>query len=161
MNFREMIDSVVASARVQDVQAAIRAAEGRGATRWVAAQAGISQRTARRWLSNNPPRSRVTALIGLIDTTSIAAYRIRGAESISIGTVAVAYDDQDEGSRNIGDLDVDSDMANALAHAAEALESGDWAAAEDWFSDAVIMGYSPGLEETLDIADYFSGVHLR
>lgn len=160
MNFGDIVRTLARTARADDVQAAIRHQYGKGATRWVAAEAGISPRTARRWMSDSPPRSRIPVLVGLLAANNVAAQRLRTARSISAGTVAVSYDDLDQGSRSIGDLDVDDAMADELAMAADALDEGDLAAAADAFSDAVIMGYSDGLQETLTVSEYDEGTYL-
>ena len=70
----------------------------------------------------------------------------------------VAYDDSDEGGRTIGDLEVDEWMADDLAAAADALDRGDLDAAAAAFSDAIVGGYSHGLEDTLSITDYSDGI---
>jgi hypothetical protein len=160
MNFREVVTNLSRTANVRHAQAALRAAYGKGATRWIAEQAGVSPRTARRWMSATPPAGRVAVIIALLAGEAIAAQRIRHAAGISVGTVAVAYDERDEGSRFIGDLDVDTYMAQELEAAANALEEGNWDAAADAFSDAVIAGYSDGLQDTLSVWDYGDGVVL-
>lgn len=160
-NFRQVVNQIASRALVTHGQAAIRAAHGKGATRWVADMAGVSPRTARRWMSANPPASRIVALLALLSPTDLAAQQIRGASAIDVGAVAVSYDDTDEGSRSIGHLDVDEAMARELDAAAEALENGDLLSAEDAFSNAVMMGYADGLQDTLTVADYADGVHLR
>lgn len=160
MTFSDVVNELARTARVDHAQAAVRAAYGRQATRWVADQAGVSPRTARRWMSAAPPAGRARVIIGLVDAAAVAAQRLRTATSISVGTVAVTYDDRDEGSRVIGDLDVDGYMDAELDAAAAALEEGDMAAAADAFSNAVIGGYAAGLQDTLTVSDYGDGVAL-
>jgi hypothetical protein len=160
MNFREVVTGLARTATVHHAQAAIRAEHGRHATRFIAEQAGVSPRTARRWMSSAPPAGRVTVIAALVPGEAVAAQRIRAASSVSVGTVDVAYDDDDQGPRTIGELDVDSYMASELDHAAAALEEGRWDAAEDAFSAAIIGGYSDGLQDTLSVADYRDGVTL-
>lgn len=160
MNFRQIVNDLVRTARIDHVQAAIRAEHGKGATRWIAERAGISQRTARRWMSSAPPPTRAGAIVALIAGEAIAAARIRTATHISVGAVAVEYDGADEGTRVIGELDVTGFMDNELDNCAAALEEGDWDAAADAFSDAVIAGYSEGLQDTLSVFDYQDGVSL-
>ena len=130
----------------------IRGAYDRHASRWLADEAGISPRTARRWLSGAAPRSRAGAIIAAARSIThpygIAAARLRGLAAaggrVSVGTVQVAYDDSDEGGRTIGDLEVDEWMADDLAAAADALDRGDLDAAAAAFSDAIVGGYSTG-----------------
>lgn len=166
MDFRTIVAALGTSITVRQAQSILRSVHGRGASGWVADNAGISQRTARRWLSSTPPRARTGAIRDLalqsVGAYGIAAAILRGvAEAggvISIGKVDVAYDDQDEGSRSIGDLTVDAWMAEDLEAAASALEAGDLAGAADAFSDAILGGYEHGLEDTLTITDYSDGV---
>lgn len=51
-------------------------------------------------------------------------------------------------------------MAEDLLVASDALDRGDLASAADAFSDAVIGGYSHGLEDTLSVSDYPDGIQL-
>jgi hypothetical protein len=162
VDFAGVARRLEASATVGHAQDIIRGVHGRHASRWLAEEAGISARTARRWLSGAPPRGRAGAILAaarsLTNTYGIAAARLRGLAAagghIHVGTVAVAYETQDEGSRTIGDLAVDEWMAEDLAAAADALDRGDLAAAADAFSDAIIGGYSHGLEDTLTVTEY-------
>jgi hypothetical protein len=160
MNFRELVTDLARGVNVRHAQAAIRAAYGKSATRWIAEQAGVSQRTARRWMSSAPPAGRTGVIVALVPREAATAQRIRHAAGISVGTVAVSYDERDEGSRFIGDLDVDTYMASELDAAADALEEGNWDAAADAFSNAVIAGYADGLQDTLSVWDYGDGVVL-
>lgn len=160
MNFSQVVTHTANRARVHHVQAAIRQQHGTGSTRWIAAETGVSQRTARRWMSTAAPVSRIPVIMELATREAIAAQRFRGATAIDVGAVAVEYDGEDQGDRNIGHLDVDDHTAAYLEQAAAALEEGDLAAAADAFSSAVIGGYSPGLEDTLSVSDYTSGVEI-
>lgn len=147
---------------VREAQTILRQQLGNGASRWVADEAGIAARTARRWLSSSAPRARHSAIVELaltlVGTQGAAAARLRGLAAsggtISVGTVAVAYEDRDEGSRHIGSVMVDEWMTDDLQAAADALDRGDLAAAADAFSDAVVAGYSHGLEDTLTVAEW-------
>lgn len=147
---------------VREAQSILRQHLGAGASRWVADEAGIAPRTARRWLSSSAPRARHGAIIELaltlVGTLGAAAARLRGLAatggSIDVGLVQVAYDTRDEGSRHIGSVVVDEWMADDLLAAADALDRGDLAAAADAFSDAVMAGYSHGLEDTLTVSEW-------
>lgn len=152
---------------VREAQSILRQQLGNGASRWVADEAGIAPRTARRWLSSSAPRSRHSSIIelalSLVGQQGAAAARLRGLAAtggtISVGTVPVAYGSRGEGSRHIGAVMVDEWMADDLLATATALDRGDLAAAADAFSDAVIAGYSHGLEDTLAVAEW-GDVHL-
>lgn len=158
MNFDGVLTSIASRARVHHAQAAIRQQHGTGSARWVAATEGLSERSGRRWMSATPPPRRTTAIIELVTREALVAQRLRRTTGIDAGTVTVEYDGRDEGTRYIGYLDVNDYMAGYLEQAAEALEEGDLDAAEDAFSNAVIGGYSPGLEDTLKVTEYVDGV---
>lgn len=81
---------------------------------------------------------------------SLAAARLGviNPSGASVGGVDVMYSDADDGTRNIGDVDVDwNDIMAALA-------VDDLDAAEEAFSRAVLDGYDPGLGDTLTVARY-------
>lgn len=170
MDFRAIVTQLNAAMTVPQAQAIIRSAHGRHASAWLADESEISRRTARRWLSSAVPRSRGPAVIAAARTIiatpyGVAAAIIRGLAAaggtITVGHVAVAYDDRDEGDRMIGDVDIDAWMADDLAAAADALDAGDLDAAADAFSDAIIGGYDHGLEDTLTISDYPDGISFH
>jgi len=166
MEFTDVVASLARGAGVVHAQAAIRAAHGRGASRWLAQEQGISPRTARRWLSGNYPRGRARAITDAasgLGVGPIAAQRIAYASALSVGKVRVAYrgDARDEGARRIGRIPVRSATAGHLSDAAQELLSGNSSQAADAFSDAVISGYEDGLEETLAISDYSDGIELE
>jgi hypothetical protein len=158
MQFIDVVRSLATSATVPHAQAAIRAEHGKRAARWLAGQAGISRRTARRWLSSAFPASRAAQIIGAASTLGLAAQRFRTATAIDVGTVSVDYDDDNQGNRRIGENDVDDEMAGYLHSAANDLENGNLEAAAEAFSNAIVNGYESGLEETLTISDYSSGI---
>lgn len=147
---------------VREAQSILRQQLGSGASRWVADEVGIAARTARRWLSASAPRARHGAIVelalSLVGTQGAAAARLRGLAAgggtISVGTVPVAYEDRDEGARHIGSVVVDTWMTDEILAAANALDRGDIAAAADAFSNAVMSGYSHGLEDTLTVAEW-------
>lgn len=147
---------------VREAQSILRQQLGNGASRWVAEEVGIAARTARRWLSTSAPRARHAAIVELaltlVGPQGAAAARLRGLATgggtISVGTVPVAYEDRDQGSRHIGQVTVDTWMADEILAAANALDRGDLATAADAFSNAVMAGYSHGLEDTLTVAEW-------
>lgn len=149
MKFRDLVGKLAARAAVEQAQAAIRALHGKSASRWVADEAGVSPRTARRWLSATPPAGRVAAIIALAPTYQAAAQVLRASDgTVSAGSVEVAYDEEYEGGRFIGDVNID------VGPIADALENGSIEFAEAAFSAAVLEEYGPGLGETLTIDNY-------
>src|SRR5699024_3505487 len=111
MEFSEVVASLARGAGVVHAQAAIRAAHGRSAARWLAQEQGISPRTARRWLSGGYPRSRARAITDAargLGAGPIAAQRIAHASALTVGKVRVAYrgEASDEGARRLGRGDV-------------------------------------------------------
>jgi hypothetical protein len=161
MQFTEIIDSIARTASITYAQEAIRAEHGKGASRWLAQEAGISQRTARRWLSTSLPRSRTDVVARLANRLHIAARRLRAAESVDFGAVAVVYDGQHEGTRHIGPVAVDDALARDLGTVAGYLETGSLAAAADAMSGAALAAYSPGLEDTLAVEEYDHGIDIE
>ncbi|WNV86644.1 hypothetical protein [Umezawaea sp. Da 62-37] len=160
MQFAEVVDTLALNAHITHAQHAIRAEHGKTASRWLAAQAGISQRTARRWLSTDLPRSRTDTVARLANRLFTAAQRLRTAHSIDFGAVAVTYDGHHEGTRHIGPVPVDPALAHDLHTVATHLETGSLAAAADALSVAALAAYSPGLEDTLAVDQYDHGIDI-
>jgi hypothetical protein len=155
VNFRDIVDHVARSADVTIAQTAIRAQHGTHAARWLADEAGISPRTARRWMSSAPPASRVPNIVNHAARNMVAAHIFRVATSIDVGVITVEYDQEDQGTRGpIGTVRVDTEVAGYLGAAASALEAQQYDAAAEDFSNAVVNGYEPGLEDALEIVDY-------
>jgi hypothetical protein len=156
MNFPEIVDDVAKhfTGDVLVAQTAIRVQQGTGAARWLAGKAGISDRQARRWMSSTPPTSRVSAIIRHAPSNLVAAHIFRIASSIDVGVITVEYDDDDQGTRGpIGTIQVDSEVGGFLAQSASALEVGQLEVAAEDFSNAIVNGYDPGLEVTLEVVD--------
>lgn len=164
MHFSEVVQSIARRAGVAEAQAVIRALHGRGASRWLADAAGISRRTARRWLSTGYPRGRAAQILDTardLGAAALAAQVLPQVSTIDVGSrVPVFYKPtrRGEGTRDIhavtpGRDYLDQCAADLLAGAADA--------AEEAFSDAVISGYEDGLEETLGIEEYPSGVTIQ
>ncbi|HEY3482240.1 MAG TPA: hypothetical protein VGL02_25375 [Streptomyces sp.] len=155
--FASVVQHIAEGARVGHAQAAIRTVHGKHASRWLAEQAGISPRTARRWLSSASPTSRARAILDAAaaagGATGLAAQRLRTAETIDVGTVVVSYDGEPEGSRRIGEIAVEGDVANYLSTAARDLEAHNLEGAGEAFSNAIMSGYDPGLEDTLQVEE--------
>jgi hypothetical protein len=157
IDMRALVRQIASLATVDDAHAALRILLGAGATRWLADEHGISRRTARRWMSADPPASRVPLILGSVSTNMLAAQVLRRAQFIDPGTVEVRYDDKPQGSRTPPNIRVSGDVATLLHQAANALEADNLPLAEKCLSDAIMHGYQPGLEETLTISDYESG----
>lgn len=155
--FAPFVQRTAAGIQPAHAQAALRAVHGRGASRWLADHAGISPRTARRWMSPGYPRGRAAAIVEAAlaaNTAAAAGARIRGATHILIdGPVEVYYDGEPQGQRNIGDLQVTPAMAAYLDRCATDLASGKLEAAAEAFSNAVLNGYEAGLEATLAVEE--------
>jgi len=154
MNFREIVDHVARNVDVTIAQAVIRAEHGTGAARWLAAEAGIAPRTARRWMSTSPPRSRVSAIVGHAAANMVTAHVFRIATAIDVGVITVEYDGEDQGDRTVGTIQVDTEVAGYLGQSASALEAHQYDVAASDFSNAVVNGYEPGLEDALEVVDY-------
>jgi len=165
MDFPTVVRNIARTAGVAHAQNAIRAAQGKDAAKWLADHEGISRRTARRWMSAKAPASRgsniITAAGVLAGATGLAAQVLRTATGIDVGTVEVEYDGESQGTRSVGYNDVSDDMLGYLDTAARDLENHDLESAADAFSSAVMHGYEPGLEDTLYVSDYTSGIDIR
>jgi hypothetical protein len=162
-SFRQFVQRAAVGAGVAHAQSALRAVHGRGAARWLAGHAGISPRTARRWISGAYPRGRAAEIREAAlaaGTFATAAARFCGITHISVGTIEVFYDGEGQGTRGIGELDVDAEMAGYLTRSATDLENGDLEGAEEAFSNAIINGYESGLEDVLYIEDW-DGIEIQ
>lgn len=164
MRFGEVVQSIATTARAQYAQEAIRAVYGRHASRWLAEQAGISPRTARRWLSGSYPRGRASRIVEAARDAAgprgVAAQRLARASAIDVGTVEVEYDGISQGWRDIGVVNIGKDGFGYVATCCADLQEGNTEAAAEAFSNAVISGYEIGLEDTLSVSDYSDGVQL-
>jgi hypothetical protein len=160
IDMRALVREIASLATITDAHAALRILHGTGASRWMAEEHGISRRSARRWMSAHPPTSRIPLIMESVSHNMLAAQVLRRARTIDPGTVAVKYDDRDEGTRNPGPITVNGHVVVLLHAAADALEADDMARAEKFLSDAIMHGYSPGLEEALAISDYIDGIDV-
>lgn len=86
---------------------------------------------------------------------ALAAPKVRGMVGASVGRrVAVAYEDDDDGDRDIYDVDVDFDPI------ADLLEQGELDLADEAFDEAVLDSYGD-LGGTLTVNDYPDGITLN
>jgi hypothetical protein len=161
-DFEQVMDGLARTAPVQAAQNALRQSLGKGASRWVAEEAGLSQRQAQRWLSANYPRSRASQIMELVAASTIAAHVLRIATRVNPGQVGVYYKGtgRDEKTRNIDAFVVGTQVRVYLERAADDLVREDLEAAADAFSDAIVCGYEEGLEDTLGISDYVDEVEV-
>lgn len=161
-DFEEVVDGLARTAPVQAAQNALRQAHGKGTSRWVAGEIGLSQRQAQRWLSADYPRSRAGQIMELVAATTIVAHVLRIATRVNPGQVGVYYKGtgRDEKTRNIDGFTPSAQVRVYLDRAADDLVRDDLDAAADAFSDAVICGYEEGLEDTLGVADYVDEVEI-
>jgi hypothetical protein len=161
VDFEAFMVALARQASIAQVQTAIRASAGDGATKSVAEDVGLSRRQARRWLSaRDYPRSKESEIRALASDEAVCAILLRTATQITYtGRVAVYYKNnakRSEGTRAIPSLlSIPARVAAFLTSAAKSLEgAAQIAAAEDAFSDAVISGYEDGLEDTLGVLEY-------
>lgn len=164
MEFRDLIAELGRTRDTGIALAAIRAEHGRGASRWIAETFGVHRRTAQKYLKGdlNPGRAgsaRRAAIIAGASPAFIAAQRLRRARRLIVGDVKVRYGERDEGSRTIGNLDVDDELAEKLTETADLLEEGDLEGAEDALSTGILDSYG-GLGDTLQIYDYENGLGI-
>jgi hypothetical protein len=161
-DFEQVMEGLARTAPVQAAQNALRQSLGKGASRWVAQEAGLSQRQAQRWLSANYPRSRAGQIMELVALSMIVAHILRIATRVNPGQVGVYYkgNGRDEKTRNIDGFTPSTQVRVYLNRAADDLVRDDLEAAADAFSDAVICGYEEGLEDTLGVSDYADEVEI-
>ncbi|WP_075297805.1 MULTISPECIES: hypothetical protein [unclassified Pseudonocardia] len=141
MNPREAIESLVAE-------------HGRGTTRWLAEELGVSMRTVQRWRKGTQAPRDSQRVTGLADAQQVRVNALRSARTVSVGAVSVISRSSGapDGGRNVGTVGADFNIA------ADLLEQG---ASEDEvqaaISDAVMDGYGGnGFGEVLEIDDYGS-----
>jgi hypothetical protein len=147
-----------------DRMTAVRQAHGKGASRWIAGQAGVSQRTAQRWLAGTQQPSKTTAArLGKLSKSAdrrIVAARLRKIRTVTPGHVGVVSksDGRPDGYRHLRQSLNVSPVMDAVA---DAWMSGDESRAQSLFDDAVMATYGgeaadyrEGLAGTLGISDY-------
>jgi len=141
MNPREAIESLVAE-------------HGRGTTRWIAGQLGVSMRTVQRWRKGTQDPRDMDRVTSLANEQQVRINALRSAQTASVGSVSVfsRSSGQFDGTRDIGTVSADFGIA------ADLLEQG--ASEEEVqaaISDAVMDGYGgDGFGEVLGAEDYSS-----
>lgn len=164
MKFPAEMDKLQEQASVGEAQQAIRAVHGRAASRWVAAEEGVSRRTAQRWLSADPPASRGETIRDLAVRSRagvLAATRIKNSTRIFVGKMVLLYDgDRDGGPRGPrSDLAID-DLGLESRGFFDALAAGDFDVAEGLFGEAVLEAYGPGMSEKFTVGDFVDGIEI-
>lgn len=141
MNPREAIESLVAE-------------HGRGTTRWIAEQLGVSRRTVQRWRKGTQTPRNVGRVTALADQRQVRVNTMRNAQAVSVGSVSVYSKSSGalDGSRNIGTVGVDFNFA------ADLLEDGaPEEEVEAAMSDAVMDAYGgDGFGDVLGADEYDS-----
>lgn len=93
------------------------ATHGRGTSRWLAQEYGVSQRTAQRWLAGTQRPRNASAVIAGADTRQIRISKLRQVSTARLGQVTIYEKSPRRRSvRNYGDVEVDmSPVADLLA----------------------------------------------
>lgn len=141
-------------------------------SKWVAEHFGVSRRTAQKWKAGTQqPGKRVGGPETVIKSADadtrrkVAADAVRHAKGAVVGRVPVV-DKSPKGKavksyRNIKPVRFNTPADRArLDAAADALERGDTARAEEIMSEAILASYGGGAEASLSIEDWPSGFHL-
>lgn len=147
----------------------LRAEMGKGASKYIAGAAGVSQRTAERWIAKAEGRAsqastpKPMAQVNVVEQAKryAAAKKLRAAQVVHAGRVEVAYadDGRNEGGRNVGGLPVTGTLQTAMGAAADAVERGDYAAASELLDAGVMDAYGVP-EGTLEVSDYLDGFSI-
>lgn len=162
MRFIDAMSQLGEQLTAEEVMDAVREEHGRGSSRWLSEQLGISQRQARRYLSGQvrrPPATRASDIRSQIPTGRRAARRLRDLRTILAPRVPVISKSSGnpDGTRRIGTVAVTAELREALDEAARLLEEGDAAGAEDAFSTGLLNAYGGrggGVGQYLSIEDY-------
>ncbi|MFC7344533.1 hypothetical protein [Saccharopolyspora griseoalba] len=168
MNFNEALSKAAGKITTEEAQDVIRAQFGRGATRWVAQEAGISMRSAQRWMSGNPPASRTGRLRKLAsDQLKVQAFgrRLQASTVVRVGEIRLRYGrTEDQGKRCPYNTKNGSEWFNVSGLESngvlDALKAGDIEKAEELFSQAVLDAYGIEDTDTFDIGDFGENLEL-
>jgi len=153
----------------KDAAAAIKRVHGRGASRWLAQQAGISQRQAQRRLSGQAAsgRGRGPQVEDLAEPEALSAEALMSATAIDAGHVDVTYNGKSQGTRKVGLVNIDGALKGELTEVANMLMDGDDAGAEQALSDALLGAYTARtggdrdqLKGTLNVSSFRTGFHI-
>jgi hypothetical protein len=143
---------------------------GKHAADRLAAVGGVSRRTAERWLAKaegktsqaSTPKAAKQAGIVEAARNQRAARKLRAAQTVSVGRIAVEYVDdmRPEGLRNVGTLPVAGTLAQAVSTAADLVASGDYGRAAEVLDAGVLDAYGVP-EGTLGITNYPDGFSIE
>jgi hypothetical protein len=144
-------------------------------TKSIAAQFGISRRTAQKWKAGTqqPDKKKqggATGVLKKLDTPTnrrkIAATVVRNAQGAAVGRIAVVDKSPrgkkaKTGFRNVGTVDFNNDRSrDRLNDAADAIERRDYDRAEQLFGEAVLGTPGKDYGSALEINDWPPGFHL-
>jgi len=155
MRSGDVFRTLGSGADLRSVLDSFRARYGRGASRQIARQFGVSQRTAQRALKGDTKNPKFAATDKF--SGQRAANALRDVHVAHAGRVSVKYtaEDRDEGDRNIGDRQFGPED---LDEAVSWLEEGEWDKAGDAFDKALLNQYGGGTGQALTIDDYTEGL---
>lgn len=135
----------------------------------LASEAGVSRRTAERWIAkaegrpNQASTPKPMAQVGIVQRAQAvrAARRLRRARRVWAGAIQVTYSQtgRNEGVRRVDWLPVSGTLATAVERAADRLEAGDIAGAAEALDAGVLDAYGVP-EGTLDIDQYIDGFDI-
>ncbi|WP_226360970.1 hypothetical protein [Pseudonocardia sp. ICBG1142] len=153
-NARTILQSLGRAANPREAIESLTAEHGRGTTRWVAEQLGVSMRTVQRWRKGTQSPRDTGQVTGLANEQRVRINALRNAQTTSVGRVSVYSRSSGtlDGGRDVGTVGVDFNIA------ADLMEQG---ASEEEIqaaiSDAVMDGYGGnGFGDVLTIDDYES-----
>lgn len=140
MSWVEHLTDELTAVSDQDVYQTYRAVYGRHASRQLAADMGVSTRTARRALSGAPGRRQFTTGSDFAEAKAeIIGERVEGIPPIDVGRVEVFYGGQSAGYRTIGTQNISDHPA--LSAITDALQAGDHDRAAELIGGAVMDVY--------------------
>jgi len=167
--FGDQIRGAASPRNWQDAASAIRRAKGRGASRFIAQELGISQRQAQRYLAGQVRKApHGQDIEDLAEPDWLAADALLEAQALNCGHVEVEYNGKSQGVRKVGLISVDGEMREAIEAAAAALLDGDESLAEQLLSDGILGQYSQQnarddrhiLKGTLKISGFRTGFNI-
>lgn len=150
MNIDDIYSDISHPVTPQEAAQSYRATHGRGASRHIAVEFGVSQRTAQRWLAGTQrPRNAepLMAAAARDNAPQVRANVFRNASGVNVGTVQVLEKSPGKRSaRNVGTVFCD------LSSVADALDAGaSQQQAADMISDIVMAAYGT---DALAAVDY-------
>ncbi len=143
-------------------------------TKAIAAQFGVSRRTAQKWKAGSQQPSKKqggpAGVLKRLDTPNNrrknAANVIRNAQGASVGRIAVVDKSPrgkkaKAGFRNVGTIDFGNARSrDKLNAAADAIERRDYDLAEQLFGDAILTTPGKDYGSALSVDDWPAGFHL-